>query len=120
MSRIKLNSIKFPNLADNYVVPELFINDPNNDGNVEIFFDIIPTFTFYISGNGFITTESEYQAELGMTWEDWVNSSYNTLGLSINYGYLQVPGGYIMWDSNQDMQQGSYLIKEGETYEVSY
>ena len=120
MSNIKLKSIKFPNLADNYVLPELFINDPNNDGNVEIIFDIIPTFVFYINGAGFIETAPEYQAEPGMTWEDWVNSSYNTLGLSVDNGYMSVPGGYIMWDSNHDMQQGSYLIKEGETYEVSY
>lgn len=29
----------------------------------------------------------EYQAEEGMTWNEWCNSKYNTLGLFVGTGY---------------------------------
>ena len=36
----------------------------------------------------------EYQAEEGMTWEQWVNSDYNTLQLTITWGYITDVNGY--------------------------
>ena len=37
---------------------------------------------------------STYQAEDGMTWDDWVNSAYNTDGYYIdNYGYIITSAG---------------------------
>lgn len=55
------------------------------------------------SGGGLITffvNDVEYQAENGMTWEDWVNSEYNSgeFGIdiddSIGYGF---GGMFIEW-----------------------
>ena len=40
----------------------------------------------------FTITGVEYQAEEGMTWEEWVESEYNTLGL-INYEYIDPETG---------------------------
>ena len=48
--------------------------------------------TFKISG-------TSYQAEVGMTWEEWVNSDYNTGNYYINGSLITVgDGNYIMTD----------------------
>ena len=49
-----------------------------------------PIITFTISG----TTEPSYQAVEGMTWSDWVASSYNTIGVTINTAYTDAPVRY--------------------------
>ena len=42
----------------------------------------------------FTINEETYYADEGMTWEEWVNSEYNTLGLKITAkGYIDPWGG---------------------------
>ena len=44
--------------------------------------DIAPLLTFTVAG-------IEYQAEEGMTWEEFVNSEYNTGGFYISGGWIK-------------------------------
>lgn len=66
------------------------------------------------SGGNLITftiNNTEYQAEEGMTWGEWVDSEYNVINASIymlsnGVGYISVreQGGspYFLYDSNYD------------------
>lgn len=39
--------------------------------------------TFYIDG-------TQYEAEAGMKWDEWVNSEYNTIGAELSFGDHQM------------------------------
>lgn len=55
--------------------------------------DEVNVITFTINGN-------EYQAEEDMTWEKWVNSSYNTnTNIIINNGFVCYTNNYFIMDS---------------------
>lgn len=62
---------------------------------------------------------SEYQAEEGMTWEEWVNSDYNTAGLKVigigaigTSSSVHVSYGKNNWVSKTDtITDGFYYIK---------
>ena len=84
MANIQLKTLKFPGLEDTYVIPEMLVSDPNNDGNVKLLFTI-PTslITFYLNNEA-------YQAESNMIWKDWINSTYNTTN------------GLIWWSDSMD------------------
>lgn len=94
MTRIALKTLQLPGLDDKvYVVPEVSISDPNNDGNVELLFKLPPviitfSITYSYDGKGLGT----YQAEEGMTWGEWVNSPYNTEGFYLGGNGVQPAG----------------------------
>lgn len=46
---------------------------------------------------------SEYQAEKGMTWREWVNSEYNTNGYFISGDMVYLSNGMHLRDQNQSM-----------------
>lgn len=52
----------------------------------------------------FIIDDVEYQAEEGMTWEQWINSKYNTNGFYIyekyNYEYIAFSNGDTVISTN--------------------
>ena len=53
----------------------------------------VPTINFTIDGTA-------YQAEEGMTWENWIASEYNELGLIIDGNYIACPIGVVrVWDN---------------------
>ena len=58
-----------------------------------------------------------YQAEEGMTWAEWVESSYNTDGYYIDGGSLDTPEGYIvMVTINSTIVDGhAYSINDGNS-----
>lgn len=60
------------------------ITCPN--GEVNQIFPPVPTIKFKIA-RAYDSTE-EYEAEVGMTWEKWVASDYNTGGYSLNGDYI--------------------------------
>ena len=64
---------------------------------------------FYIDSN-------EYNFILGMTWDDWVNSSFNTDGFTIDGEWINV-GSAVLMDSSANQVKPSYLIKEREKYQ---
>lgn len=73
--------------------------------------------TFYINQT-FIATTIECQAEDGMTWEEWCNSSYNTFGYYIEgTSVTNDDGVYIVLDginvSNTDIIQSGVTYKWG-------
>lgn len=121
MANIELKTLKFPGLEDTYVLPEVSINDPNNDGNVELLFTIpISLFTFHIAsatgsyGDG---TTGTYQALPGMTLIEWVQSEYNT---SDNIWYSESMGDiypYIYLNSDLNETYDG-VIEDGYTYYV--
>mgnify|MGYP003318052096 CR=1 FL=1 len=39
----------------------------------------------------FTINEFEYQANAGMTWEEWVDSSYNTAGFYVEFNGISIP-----------------------------
>lgn len=66
--------------------------------------------TFTIDG-------TEYQAEDGMTWEQWVNSEYNTKGFTVYGGQIRLNFSYIISAISSDVIISNYayatIIGEG-------
>lgn len=52
------------------------------------------TFTIY---------DKEYQAEEGMTWEEWVNSKYNTKNWKISNNYILTRGGTLYYANRKEI-----------------
>jgi hypothetical protein len=88
MAEKQLKTLKFYGLDDVYVVPSMYGVDTNKDGNVEICFGM-PTSNlisfsledgYGVNGifNGF-GDKLTFQAEPGMTWEQWIYSDYCTI-----------------------------------------
>jgi hypothetical protein len=61
-----------------------------------------------------------YNAEEGMTWTEWVNSSYNTDGYAVSGNYITIPGGtYIgrqLASGETVVVKNTDIIKEAESY----
>ena len=57
---------------------------------------------------------SDFQAERGMTWEQWVNSSYNTEGFFTENNLVLFPGG----ETPVDQIQPTDIIVDGEQYDA--
>lgn len=78
--------------------------------------------TFYVSESGFNNpTVIEYTAEEGMTWEEWIDSEYNTSNLYIDeideILYVLTPDGlYITTRSTGSSVRSSDVIINGERY----
>lgn len=68
--------------------------------------------TFTIEG-------TEYQAEEGMTWEEWVDSEYNVIGAFIYYDLIFVGSEFIITSAYLSVQSNE-LILQGENYMVSH
>lgn len=47
--------------------------------------------------------DTEYKAEEGMTWEEWVNSKYNTGGWKINNNYILAKGGTLYYANREEI-----------------
>lgn len=61
-------------------------------------------------------TTSLYAAN-GMTWEDWVDSEYNTIGISIRNGNVKYPGGYeLLTDDSTEYASSTTVIQNGKFY----
>lgn len=61
-----------------------------------------------------------YQAEEGMTWEEWVNSEYNTAGYYINNGKV-IPGdsgGHVdlYFDGTNPVKANDVIINDSAYY----
>lgn len=74
--------------------------------------------TFYIDNK-------EYQYENGMTWEEWINSQYNTdnfifyVDIIKNNGY-RCDGLYVYTNSRYIYVKGTDYIDEKNTYKFFY
>ena len=69
----------------------------------------------------FLFRDSEYMAKEGMTWEQFVNSEYNTIGLYISDNILYAPGDYRIYnikDFYNNVNITDYII-ENESYDTS-
>lgn len=64
----------------------------------------------------FSVDSKTYQAEDGMTWEEWVDSEYNTDGYYLGGGIVLQPGGVNVLDSDGDQQISTDTIKANEVY----
>ena len=62
----------------------------------------------------FIVDGISYQAEEGMTWQDFVDSNYNDGYVIINRGYVNCGGGRI--DNEGSFALASDVIVNGRTY----
>lgn len=73
-----------------HTIKKGYVGDSN--GKARLFFNGGKTIiNFYIFGSDEVT--KTYQAEEGMTWAKWVNSSYNTVGW-----YVASDGNTIRYD----------------------
>lgn len=120
MANIPLKTLKFPGLNDTYVIPEISINDPNNDGNVELLFTIPASLiTFYlesVDGYGEYAAGT-YHAPAGMTMIDWVQSEYNTSEGEIWYSESSGDiNPYIYYESSLYTMMYFQVIEDGHTY----
>ena len=81
--------------------------------------DYTGTVTFVISQgrDSYITfcVGVEYIAEKWMTWEEWVDSPFNTAGFTISEGKVMTNSGYIVWDYKADSPVAADGYIEGDT-----
>lgn len=68
----------------------------------------------------FTIGNTTYQAEYGMTWEDWVNSEYNTAGFVVDNDNIHntppsTPGGVVIVVPNYVLNDASTLATKDET-----
>lgn len=65
---------------------------------------------------------TEYQAELGMTWAQWVDSSYNTGGFAVDVGDNTIRNGpkYLYTSSNMQLVFSSNTVISGGAYTLAY
>ena len=57
----------------------------------------------------------EYIAENWMTWEEWVESPFNTAGFTISGSQVMTNSGYIVWDYEADSPVAANDYIEGDT-----
>lgn len=104
-----INHIKVPCNAIN----EITVAKDNN-GNIVVsniqsqIGDINTVLESIINGNTnnlitFIVNDKEYQAEEGMTWEEWVNSKYNTENWKISNNYILPKGGTLYYANRKEI-----------------
>ena len=123
MANIQLKTLKFPGLADTYVIPEVSAIDENSDGNIKITFSIPASkISFYIDGTSYLPEVTKnYEADPGMTWEAWMNSSDCPLSIAVGGPGLVVAGEYgnngvIYNSSDNNFTQPSDIIVENASY----
>lgn len=86
------------------------VDSTNSSSSITINLTATPKneITFYVTG-------SPYKAVEGMTWGEWINSSYNTGGLKNSSSYVALSsGGYVLNDSSY--VSVSSTIETGKNY----
>ena len=68
--------------------------------------------SFTIDGQG-------YQAEKGMTWQEWVESDYNTGGFLSDGGIIVTKNGYAVRDSLSNNVIPTEVITNNEKYSIN-
>lgn len=84
--------------------------DEITEEEIHSLFVEIGTFTF----NG-----SDYQFEIGMTWEEFVASDYNTAGLAITGSSLSYGSSTVMYNGSYNGTYATDTIMSGVTYTIS-
>lgn len=99
-----------------YIEPNVSLITDNNIINYNKFVIRVINFKYFdFDKQDFITC----QAEENMTWEEFVNSEYNTLGLYISYNVLYAPGRYRIYNTKDfynDIKPTDIII-ENESYQ---
>ena len=95
------------NLTDIYVpwAEGEVANAPWGATNATIHYNVVDgMISFKING-------TSYQAKAGMTWEEWVNSEYNTAGFTCNsYGYVVAYDGPVYLISGENVSSSMKVI----------
>ena len=85
---------------------------PYSEGTLYIVYDVA-----LIS---FTIADIVYQAEEGMTWEEWVNSSYNTSGFIITDSRIKATNGkFIICNNTNNYANSSATIENNLTYTLA-
>lgn len=66
---------------------------------------------YYVNVIIFTVDGTEYQAEVGMPWEEWINSDYNTDGYGIYYKDTSI---ITTSDTNYVVCRGSVYVEPAE------
>ena len=109
---------EFEQTADYWPIVILTRNGQETVGNLNYYDeeDVVITPTSKPKIN-FIVNGITYEAENGMTWEDWVNSEYNTGTFSIdgNYIYGAIYSHTIVYnrDTYQNVNKNDTIISGG-------
>lgn len=109
---------EFEQTADYWPIVTLTKNGQETVGNLKYYDeeDVVITPTSKPKIN-FIVKGITYEAENGMTWEDWVNSEYNTGTFSIsgNYIYGAIYSHTIVYnrDTYQNVNKNDTIISGG-------
>lgn len=108
--------------VNTYLDPEL---ETQNDliAQLKLAVGLIISFTI-IDCSSATTTTTEYQAEKGMTWGEWVESDYNTDGFYVNDSSSMKPirnatnMSAVVYENNINMapQREDNIIESGHTY----
>lgn len=61
----------------------------------------------------FTIAGTSYQAEEGMTWEEWVESEYNTDGLTLLNNHVGIKAGMVAYPSNELVLSTDTINKDG-------
>lgn len=81
----------------------------------------VPTFVFYIKDDRYDSSTNGEQLTLvakpNTTWQEWVDSEYNELGLTISGNYIFSGVVFCVGYTNSyNRVSPSEIISEGETY----
>ena len=103
-----------PGTEKNIVVIVKMIKNPisSNDSSANLSVSINARPVEFVKMINFSIDGKTYQAEEGMTLEEWVNSPYNTDGFFIRENYVVVPGG----ESVLEYGYSYYVIEDGNRY----
>ncbi len=86
------------------------ISSSDSSANLSVSINAIPV--EFVKMINFSIDGKTYQAEEGMTLEEWVNSPYNTDGFFIRENYVVVPGG----ESVLEYGYSYHVIEDGKRY----
>jgi hypothetical protein len=100
-----VNGVFYPSVSSTQFVAGPQISSGDSSANL---------ISFTING-------TSYQAEEGMTWAEWVASSYNTGGYTLSGTYISAPDGGSVYDTTQMRRvSSSTIIVSGGVYGHSY
>lgn len=110
----KVNALPEAN-ATNYAKNQLYLYEN------KLYFIVLDGSTYKYKKLGYDTIQFtingySYQADSGMTWGQWCDSAYNTIGAHDNGGSIYVDSPYPMQDSNGNFVSGTDLIIANEAY----
>jgi len=100
-------------VADNY---------KSNNSRVRFVRDINKQINFSITANGEYQGNTSIIAEEGMTWREFINSSYNTYGMGFIDGYICAMEGakycYIISNDSYEYLNPDTPIVDNKIYDV--